>query len=164
MSFLFIYIIQFFSAFTLLAPATTVVDVESYCNGRYNFCVTYPDDYFDKKTVADNSDGLRLSSNDKQSELSISAAWNVLDQDLTSLYFDLLEGLTMEGKEITDDDYEIENDELVSLITLANDETIFLKVFNQKKFYVITMLSSKDKNKRAVQRIGQQIQLNIPNQ
>ncbi|MCB0375609.1 MAG: hypothetical protein KDD04_06795 [Sinomicrobium sp.] len=78
-------------------PATA--EQEEYCNERFNFCVTYPNNYFTEKTYADNGDGVVMATADSRVELDVMGAYNVMNwsvQDIIDSYFKSIKNKPME--------------------------------------------------------------------
>jgi hypothetical protein len=91
-------------------PAALPVDQEEYCNERFNFCMTYPEDYFSESIYSDNGDGVTLRAQDGRVEVSALGAYNVMDwtpEAIIQDYFKIMQEKPMEVEllELYSDDY-----------------------------------------------------------
>lgn len=74
---------------------------EEYCNERFLFCLSYPEDYFDEITFADNGDGITLSAQNSRVEVSALGAFNVMNwtpESIIESYFKVMKEKPMEVK------------------------------------------------------------------
>lgn len=62
-----------------------------YCNERYKFCISYPDNFFTGKNLADNNDGITLYEDVKDIEFKVSGSYNVMNWGLEDIYYFSLE-------------------------------------------------------------------------
>ncbi|MCB0629463.1 MAG: hypothetical protein R2824_30855 [Saprospiraceae bacterium] len=80
-------------------PAELPADQEEYCNERFNFCMTYPEDYFTESIFSDNGDGVTLRAQNGRIEVSALGAYNVMSwtpEDLINSYFKVMKEKPME--------------------------------------------------------------------
>lgn len=75
------------------ASSSAEMRENQYCNTRFNFCIEYPSQVFTSGFEADNSDGVRLYSADKDVSLEISGSYNVLNWSQEEAYFFYVEQL-----------------------------------------------------------------------
>ncbi len=76
-------------------PASTVEkDNGKYCNARFDFCARFPDLLLTEKIIADNDDGIRLTSKDGKVCAEISGIHNVGNWSLTDIYDFTFEDIT----------------------------------------------------------------------
>lgn len=81
------------------APQPLAAEQEEYCNERFEFCVTYPDDYFTEKTYADNGDGVTMTVDNGRIEVDVMGAYNVMNwfvEDIINSYFKTIQEKPME--------------------------------------------------------------------
>lgn len=72
---------------------------EQYCNERFGFCMTYPEDYFTESIYSDNGDGVTLQAQDGRVEVSALGAYNVMNQtpeEVLEDYFEVMKEKPME--------------------------------------------------------------------
>jgi DNA polymerase elongation subunit (family B) len=75
------------------------LEVEEYCNERFEFCVTYPSAYFSEKQYADNGDGITMYAQEGAVEVDIIGAYNVMEwsvEDIANNYFKSIKEKPME--------------------------------------------------------------------
>lgn len=84
----------------LFSSAFTLVDApERFCNGRYNFCVTYPAEVFSVQELSPNNDGVYMTSPDSDVEMRVTGYYNIMGWTLEDEYTEILETIQSESRD-----------------------------------------------------------------
>lgn len=92
-------------------PPATPADPAQYCNDRFSYCLTYPDEYFTQVMSSDNGDGIMLTNEEGTVKVSVTGAYNVMNwtvEEINDIYFESLENKPMEvrlSEILTEDTY-----------------------------------------------------------
>jgi hypothetical protein len=69
-----------------IAAAQKTITYDSYCNARFEYCVSYPTGILIPEPVAGNGDGRRFWTKDQEVKMMVYGRNNALDQKLAELY------------------------------------------------------------------------------
>lgn len=83
------------------ASAQKAVKNDSYCNARFEYCISYPAGILIPQPEADNGDGRKFFSEDKRVEMLVYGIENALDQTLAEVYEEESENIPAEGRAVT---------------------------------------------------------------
>lgn len=84
-------------------PTSTSVfnkDTDEYCNKRYQFCITYPENFFTGKDAPDNGDGMTFFDDTRDITFKISGSYNVMNWNLEDIYYFSFENFSKEGDSV----------------------------------------------------------------
>lgn len=62
-------------------------ELRSYCNEKYDFCIYFPDEIFDKETTLNNGEGVIFSSSDNDITLEILGVPNINHWTTKDIYY-----------------------------------------------------------------------------
>ena len=133
---------------------------EQYCNGRYQYCLSYPNTYFDGAIRTDNSDGITLQSTQYNTQLIVAGAYNILDWSLDEIYENNFEKLTLEADFVNLIEYQKTETSCQSLYEF-NDRFIFFKAVLLKDKHVTLKLEVGKDDSYLLPIIQEQIRLAV---
>lgn len=100
-----------------------------YCNPRFNFCFRYPSDFFTKKNISDNDDGIFLNSPEEGVQIT-AYAYNAIDENIEDTWENTIE--IIQKKSDTAE---------ASVSMIANEDIIQVEYLNNGYFvYTYTQL------------------------
>ena len=135
--FVFLGFLSFFAGFT---ADTSIAGQEEYCNERFEFCVTYPGDYFSDIIYADNGDGIALYAQEGAVEVDIMGAYNIMGYSVEGIIDDYFE--TMKRKPAEAELLELHTDEAYGWAKMKYDLEIQLIQINLlNETYVTTLIT-----------------------
>lgn len=111
-----------------------------YCNERYKFCISYPDNFFDEKELADNGDGISLYENDKNVDFKVFGSFNVMDWTLEDIYYFSMEDFVKNEQEVKNLDQKFE-DYAYETTFLADGKLYYYKTYLLDDAYVSLTLT-----------------------
>lgn len=139
----------------------TAPDLDEYCNERFEFCVTYPNDYFSERVYADNGDGLTLFARDRTVEIDITGAYNVMNwsvQDIVDHYFKTVQEKPMEVELL-----ELYTDEAYGWAKMKyNYEIQLLQINLLNDAYVTTLMTVPTSEESLLEELQKTVQLTFP--
>lgn len=84
-----------------IAAAQKTANYDTYCNPRFEYCVSYPVDVLIPQAIAANGDGRKFVSKDNEVEMLVYGTENGLDQTLAGLYAEESKSIPSESRAIT---------------------------------------------------------------
>jgi hypothetical protein len=115
-----------------------------YCNGRYNYCLEYPEALFPKKDISENNDGLVLTSADGDIQVRVFGYFNVMDWPIQDEYEDFLEVVKSSLKVPIDDVSTVfSGDEFESVITAGDKIHYERTILKDNNFISLTIATNR---------------------
>ena len=114
----------------------------NYCNARYDFCVSFPEELFTKKVTSDNDDGIRLTSTDGKVCVEVSGAHNVGNWSITDLYDFTVQDITADHPDIVRYvDYKIGRNSYETTFQYANELHYYKSMLHHNNTYITMMIA-----------------------
>lgn len=140
---------------------SNTIEVEEYCNERFEFCVTYPSDYFSEQEYADNGDGVTMFAEEGKVEADIMGAYNVMDWSVENIldnYFKAIKEKPMEVELV-----EIYTDDSYGWVKLKyNFEIQLVKINLLYDSYITTILTVPASSPELLEDLSEEVQVTFP--
>ena len=148
--------------FQSAGPAETASDSEQYCNNRFNYCLSYPADYFTSINGSPNGDGVLFSAPEKETKVRVAGAYNVMDWSVEDVYYFSFEELLKKDKSIELVESTMDDSWGEGLIRFKEEKKMkFFQINLLDNAYVVVMITVPDDSFDLLDRLKEEIQLTI---
>lgn len=130
---------------TAFAPQT--VETERYCNARFNYCISYPSNTFNKPESSANGDGFQATSKNGELFMSVAGSFNVMDWTLEDIYYFNFEDFKQSETTANNLESVFEDDFSINVFETETQYIFFKTMLMDDKYVTITIsapLSQRD--------------------
>ncbi len=131
---------------------------ESYCNTRFDFCVSFPDNIFTEKELSTNGDGAIFSTPNNEIVMNISGEYDVLNRNIRDHMELLLSAIERPTDKLDDHTTVLGENHFISLID-QEDRQLYVRSHKYGNHFVNIVVRINDKSFLKELNLDEEIQL-----